>query len=96
MPFLILIPIALVAGLVIGYIISDSPPSDALWTIHISKGSYTFEGAPIDQWKKSSAIDLLSGWNIDTGFIAKNTESRIVFSESIPEDIRQKLRNVLN
>jgi hypothetical protein len=96
MPFLILIPIALVAGMVIGYILSDSPPSNALWTIHISKGFCTFEGAPIDQWKKSSVINQLSRWDIETGFIAKNAESRIVFSETIPEEVRQQLRNVLN
>jgi hypothetical protein len=95
MPFLLLIPLAIVAGAFLGYLLSDNPPVHSKWALLISDGEITSEGGTIAEWKLSAVRETISPFTIDAGFIACDSDNRIVFSKSIPEEIRQKLRNIV-
>jgi len=95
MPFLLLIPIAIVAGVLLGYFLSDHPPLNPRWALIILYNDITSEGATLEDWKISTIRELIGPHKINDGFIACDGDGRIVFSDSIPAEIRQRIRNVL-
>lgn len=95
MPFIILVPLALVVGVALGYILSENPPLRSKWVLTISDSNISTEGTTLETWKLSTTRELIAPFSIAEGFIACDATGRIVFSKSIPEEIRQQLRNTL-
>ena len=93
MPFIILIAIViLVAGAIeAGFF----PPFHAITIIRMRNGFMALEKGQLRGNVAEHVESILRGAQVREGFVAVTPGQRVYFSRHIPQDIHQRLRNVL-
>lgn len=92
-----LLPVIAIAGawysaISLGFV----PPPNAKIIIKIHHGKIRVTGGQLRAQSGEFVTDILQQVNISTGFIAITHSERVAFfSRNIPQDVRQRLRNVL-
>jgi hypothetical protein len=71
------------------------PPLGATLLIRIRSGKPATARGSVPSRVLGDLAEILREAGVDRGYIAKNGDGRIVFSRSIPETVRQALRNVV-
>jgi len=90
----------LVTAIAVAWFIAISlgflPPPSAKIIIKIHHGKIRITGGQLRAQSREFVTDILKQANISTGFIAITHSERVAFfSRNIPQDVRQRLRNVL-
>jgi hypothetical protein len=94
-------PLHLFAVIFIGAIVltvlwlNHLPPANASILIEIQHGKINVAKGSVLPHAREHVISLLSEAKIARGYVAVTTDRRVVFSQTIPGPLHQKLRNVL-
>lgn len=71
------------------------PPPHASTVIKIAGEAVEVRRGHVQGQAREHVTEILREAGVTRGFIALTSQSRVVFSRSVPETIRQRLRNVL-
>jgi len=89
----ILIVVGLAWWLLVGTGLLPSPFSRT--TIRIRNGQIRISGTDLSSRAREHVADVMREAMLPSGFITVSGDRRVKFSRSIPEGMRQRLRNIL-
>lgn len=87
--------VLIIVTLVLVWYFEIVPPLGATVVIRIRRGHPAAARGNVPSRVLTDLAGILREAGVDRGYIARNGDGRIVFSRSIPETIRQALRNVV-
>ena len=88
---LIAIVILIFAAVELGFI----PPFNAKVIVRMRNGSLAFAKGRLPASASEHVEAILRGAGVREGFVAVTSRQRVYFSRQIPQDVHQRLRNVL-
>jgi hypothetical protein len=91
----LLIAVAIAAVWLIAILFDFVPPPNAKILIKIHHGELHLTRGQLRAQPREFITDILQEAKVTKGFIAITYYKRAAFSRSVPNDIRQRLRNVL-
>lgn len=91
-----LIPVIILCAFVIAALSSGIlPPPNAITVVHVRKGVFSVTKGKLRPHARDDAKQILAEAGVTKGFVAITKDNRVVFSREIPQEIHQRLRNVL-
>lgn len=93
----LLVRLLVIAGIAawILVVIGAIPSPFSRTTILIRNGQIRIRGADLSPRARDHVVDVIREAHLPGGFITVSSDGRVGFSRSIPETLRQRLRNIL-